>query len=276
MFTKLAKGFDELADVGLIERTPDPLRRRPGGRLRPGRDGVGRGTDVIEPVRGPDTIVRSLAIGNPADGRYSVELARATGGSIEAIPDETTAAAIRQVATLEGIYSETAGGVTVAAAAAARRRGVIRDGDEVVALLTGNGLKTPDAIRFGLDGDAAPVAESGRPASPRSCRRASRLRSVAGARMSAVRIPPVLRTVDRRRRSTSRSPGATVREVIDGLVATYPGLAPQLLAGDGELNRFVNVFLNDTDVRHLDALDTAGRRARHRRAPAGDGRRRRR
>ena len=68
---------------------------------------------------------------------------------MESIPDGDTAAAIRDVARLEGIYAETAGGVTVAAAAAARRRGVIRDGDEVVVILSGNGLKTPDARRFG-------------------------------------------------------------------------------------------------------------------------------
>ena len=86
-----------------------------------------------------------------------MEQANASGGSIEAIPDETPAAAIRQVAALEGIFSETAGGVTVAAAKAARRRGVIREGDEVVVLLTGNGLKTPDARSLGLgDGIARP------------------------------------------------------------------------------------------------------------------------
>ena len=86
-----------------------------------------------------------------ADGRYAVGLARDSGGSIEAITDEVTAAAIRDVARLEGLYPETAGGVTLAAVAAARRRGVIKDGEEVVALLTGNGLKTPDARTLGLD-----------------------------------------------------------------------------------------------------------------------------
>jgi len=69
---------------------------------------------------------------------------------VEAVPDEATAAAIRSVARLEGIYTETAGGVTVAAVEAAVRRGTIRPGDEVVAVLTGNGLKTPDARRFAL------------------------------------------------------------------------------------------------------------------------------
>ena len=73
--------------------------------------------------------------------------------------------------------------------------------------------------------------------------------------MSLVRIPPVLRTSTGGQKQVE-VPGGTVREVIGGLVAAYPGLAPQLLAGDGDLNRFVNVFLNDTDVRHLQALDT--------------------
>jgi threonine synthase len=161
MFTKLAKGFEELAEVGLIRRRPI---RFVGGQAQgcaPVATAWGTGTDVIEPVRTPDTIVRSLAIGNPADGRYSGELARASGGSIEAIPDERTALAIRQVAKLEGIHPETAGGVTLAAAEAARRRGIIRDGDEVVALLTGNGLKTPDASSFGLPGGRARPGEPG-------------------------------------------------------------------------------------------------------------------
>ena len=114
----------------------------------------------IEPVRTPDTIVRSLAIGNPADGRYAIELARATEGAIEAVTDEQTADAIRRTAALEGVYTETAGGVTIAAAEAARRNGTIHDGDEVVALLTGNGLKTPDAVTFGIE---TRPAEPGRP-----------------------------------------------------------------------------------------------------------------
>jgi threonine synthase len=163
MFTKLAKGFDELAAVGLIERTPVRFVGGQAAGCAPVATAFAAGRDVIEPVREPDTIVRSLAIGNPADGRYSVELARATAGSIEAIPDEATAEAIRRVATLEGIYSETAGGVTIAAAEAARRRGVIRPDDEVVALLTGNGLKTPDAIRFGTAAGEAAAVGRGRP-----------------------------------------------------------------------------------------------------------------
>lgn len=161
MFTKLAKGFRELADLGLIERTPIRFVGGQAAGCAPVATAWARGTTVIEPVRKPDTFVRSLAIGNPADGRYSVELADASHGSIEAIADEVTAAAIRQVAALEGIYPETTGGVTLAAAEAARRRGIIREGDRVVALLTGNGLKTPDARTLGLPGGSAAPGEPG-------------------------------------------------------------------------------------------------------------------
>jgi threonine synthase len=157
MFTRVARGFEELAEVGLIERRPIRFVGGQAAGCAPVATAWAAGTDLIEPVRAPDTIVRSLAIGNPADGRYVVDVANVSGGSVEAIDDETTAAAIRDVARLEGIYPETAGGVTLAAAAAARRRGVIRPDDEVVALLTGNGLKTPDARSLGLrEGVARP------------------------------------------------------------------------------------------------------------------------
>jgi threonine synthase len=157
MFTRVARGFEELAELGLIERRPIRFVGGQAAGCAPVARAFEVGTDVIEPVRRPDTIVRSLAIGSPAEGRYALDLARASGGSVEAIADDVTAAAIRDVARLEGIYPETAGGVTLAAAAAARRRGVIRDGDEVVALLTGNGLKTPEARVLGLaDGPAGP------------------------------------------------------------------------------------------------------------------------
>ena len=96
LFTKLAKGFDELAAVGLIERTPVRFVGGQAAGCAPVARAFATGTDDIEPVRVPDTIVRSLAIGSPADGRYAVELARASGGSVEAIPDSATAQALRQ------------------------------------------------------------------------------------------------------------------------------------------------------------------------------------
>jgi threonine synthase len=158
LFTRLAAGFDQLAAIGLIERRPIRFVGAQAAGCAPVADAWSSGSDVVRPVRSPDTIARSLAIGSPADGAEAAALARATGGSVEAIDDVEIAAAIRLTAEREGIYGETAVGVTVAAVEAARRRGVIRDGDEVVALLTGNGLKTPDARRFGLAPSAERVA----------------------------------------------------------------------------------------------------------------------
>ncbi|HEX5012971.1 MAG TPA: threonine synthase [Candidatus Limnocylindrales bacterium] len=150
LFTKVAKGFDELATIGLVERKEVRFVGGQPAGCSPVATAFAGGGEIV-PVREPDTIVRSLAIGSPADGGYAIDLARRTGGSIEAVEDVDTAATIRRLAATEGIFVETAGGVTVAAAAQARATGIIRDGDEVVALLTGNGLKTPDAKRFGID-----------------------------------------------------------------------------------------------------------------------------
>jgi threonine synthase len=146
LYTKLAKGFGELIRYGLVEeRNVRIIGAQPEG-CAPAAKAFAAGSDRIEPVREPRTIVKSLAIGDPADGPYILEIARSSGGSVEAVPDLETSAAIRDVATLEGIFTETAGGCTTAALARARERGVVRSDDEVVLLLTGNGLKTPDAI----------------------------------------------------------------------------------------------------------------------------------
>jgi threonine synthase len=157
MFTKIAKGFDELAEIGLVERKEVRFVGAQPDGCSPVATAFAEGSDEVRPVRAPDTIVRSLAIGSPADGGYALELARRTGGSIEGIPDSATAAAIRRTAANEGIFVETAGGVTVAAVEAARARGVIRPGDEVVAILSGNGVKTPDARRFGVEDGPTPA-----------------------------------------------------------------------------------------------------------------------
>jgi len=164
LFTKVARGIDELIAVGLVEAKPVKFVGGQAAGCAPVASAFAEGSDVIKPVRRPDTIVRSLAIGSPADGRYALELARRTAGSIESIPDEVTAAAIRTIAATEGVFSETAGGVTLAAAQAARESGVIAADDEVVVLLTGNGLKTPDARTFGwADGASGRLAHAGEP-----------------------------------------------------------------------------------------------------------------
>lgn len=155
LFTKVARAFRELTTIGLVEaKDVRFVGGQPAG-CAPVASAFEAGAPEITPVRTPDTIVRSLSIGSPADGRFALELARSSSGSVESVTDHRTAEAIRRLGSLEGIFAETAGGVTVAATEQARAAGVIRDGDEVVTLITGNGVKTPDARRFGLADDAA-------------------------------------------------------------------------------------------------------------------------
>jgi threonine synthase len=161
LFTKVARGFHDLEEVGLVEpRTVRFVGGQPAG-CAPVADAFARGSDEIRPVESPETIVRSLAIGSPADGGAALELARATGGSIEAVADGDTAEAIRLLGASEGVFAETAGGVTVSAARQARARGVIGPEDEVVVLATGNGLKTPDARWLGIERSSVGPGEPG-------------------------------------------------------------------------------------------------------------------
>jgi threonine synthase len=158
LFTKVAKGFRELAEVGLVEPKTVKFVGAQAEGCAPVASAFADGADTITPVRQPDTIVRSLAIGSPADGIFALDLARSTGGSVEAVPDTSTAESIRLLGRLEGVQAETAGGVTVSAARQARESGVLDRAEEVVVLVTGNGVKTPDARLFGLDGSDAPGA----------------------------------------------------------------------------------------------------------------------
>jgi threonine synthase len=100
----------------------------------------------VRPVK-PDTIAKSLAIGNPADGPYAIELARKTGGGIDAVDDDEIRAGIRLLAETTGIFTETAGGVTTAVLAKLAAAGVIDPDERVVTYITGDGLKTLDIVR---------------------------------------------------------------------------------------------------------------------------------
>jgi threonine synthase len=147
LYTKLGKGFDELATVGLIEADSEP--RFIGGQAAgcgPIATAWADGSDVVRPVERPTTVVRSLAIGTPADGPFALKLAHRTDGAIIGVEDEATIAAIRLLAETEGILTETAGGVTLAALQSAIAAGTVRRDEEVVLVITGNGLKTLDAI----------------------------------------------------------------------------------------------------------------------------------
>ncbi|MGH9267383.1 MAG: threonine synthase, partial [Acidimicrobiales bacterium] len=103
------------------------------------------GDDLVRPVR-PATIAKSLAIGDPADGWYALETVRSTGGAVAAVSDAEIVEGIRLLASTEGIFAETAGGVTIASLARLAADGVVRPDERVVAFVTGHGLKTLDAL----------------------------------------------------------------------------------------------------------------------------------
>ena len=144
--TKIHKGFGELHKVGLLD--DEPHVRISGAQAEgcsPVATAFAEGTDYVKPVR-PDTIAKSLAIGNPADGFYALEVCRSTGGAIGAVTDEEIVEGIRLLARTEGIFAETAGGVTIATLAKLAASGVVRRDERVVAYVTGLGLKTIEAV----------------------------------------------------------------------------------------------------------------------------------
>ncbi len=143
--TKVDKGLRELADRGLVEPAPYTLFGAQAEGCAPVAAAFRAGHDVVRPVR-PDTIAKSLAIGNPADGPYALDSVRRTGGAVEAVEDEEIRAGIALLARTEGIFAETAGGVTVATLRKLLVEGRIDPDAETVLLNTGDGLKTLDAV----------------------------------------------------------------------------------------------------------------------------------
>jgi threonine synthase len=146
LFTKVAKGFDEWLELGLATGSTPTMNGAQADGCSPVATAFADGKDVCRPVK-PDTIAKSLAIGNPADGPYALELARRTGGSIDAVDDDEVRAGIRLLAETTGIFTETAGGVTTATLAKLAARGDIGADERVVLVITGDGLKTLDAVR---------------------------------------------------------------------------------------------------------------------------------
>jgi threonine synthase len=146
LFTKLAKGFAEWRELGLLEGELPRMNGAQAEGCSPVASAFAAGHEVCRPVR-PDTIAKSLAIGNPADGPYALDLARRTGGSVDAVSDEEIQAGVALLARTTGIFTETAGGVTTAVLAKLAERGEIDPAERVVLAITGDGLKTLDAVR---------------------------------------------------------------------------------------------------------------------------------
>ena len=145
LLTKINKGLHELEKVGLIPRPTTKIHAAQAAGCNPVADAVTRGTEHVRPVK-PNTIAKSLAIGNPADGYYAVKAVRETGGSAQEASDEDIVAGIRLLASTEGIFTETAGGVTISVLEKLAAAGTFAKGERVVAMITGMGLKTAEAI----------------------------------------------------------------------------------------------------------------------------------
>lgn len=158
LVTKLRRGFNEFLDAELVRGAAPRIYGAQAAGCAPIVRLVERGDDLIIPER-PQTIARSIAIGNPVDGRFAARAIRESGGAAQAVSDEALVRGIRLLAESTGIFTETAGGVTVAAAMELARRGALGRDDEVVLCITGNGLKTMDAVSDAIP-DAPVIAPS--------------------------------------------------------------------------------------------------------------------
>ena len=156
LLTKVDKAFREFTALGLVEASPYKVFGAQATGCSPVSQAFRAGLDVVRPVR-PNTIAKSLAIGNPADGPYAIDAVRRTGGSIGDVTDAEVVEGIRLLAETEGIFGETAGGVTVATLRKLLAAGELDPSAETVVFNTGDGLKTLDAVA----GQVGPTAVIG-------------------------------------------------------------------------------------------------------------------
>jgi threonine synthase len=162
MYSKVSQGFSELLELGLVEGTEPRMIGAQAEGCSPVAAALAEGRRVT-PVR-PSSVARSLAIGNPADGELAVQTAKRTAGDILVTPEDEIGLNMALLAETTGVFGETAAGVTLGALREAVRRGRIAEGDRVVMLVTGDGLKTPDPIAerlvpIEIDADADALLE---------------------------------------------------------------------------------------------------------------------
>jgi threonine synthase len=150
LLTKVHRAFRELVGIGAVAERPYRISGAQAEGCSPVAQAFASNASEVRPVK-PNTIARSLAIGNPADGWYAIQTARGTGGAIVACTEAEVIDGIRLLAETEGVFTETAGGVTVAVLKRLRESGVIRADEETVALITGNGYKTIEALEGVLE-----------------------------------------------------------------------------------------------------------------------------
>ncbi len=145
LLTKVHRAFSELIAIGAVEERPYRVSGAQPEGCRPVAQAFQDGAETVQPVR-PDTIARSLAIGNPADGMFALQVSRQTGGSIEWCTEAEILEGVELLASTEGVFTETAGGVTIANLKRLVDQGVIGPHEETVAFITGNGYKTVEAL----------------------------------------------------------------------------------------------------------------------------------
>ncbi len=146
LFTKIYKGFQEFVEVGLVDAKPVRFSGAQAEGCSPIAKAFEEGRDFISPVK-PNTIAKSLAIGNPADGVYAIDVARKTNGNIASVNDAEIIDGIKLLAETEGIFTETAGGTTIAVLKKLVEQGKIDPEETTVVYITGNGLKTQEAVQ---------------------------------------------------------------------------------------------------------------------------------
>ncbi len=143
--TKVARGFREFIHLGLVDGQAPVLFGAQATGCSPIATAFAEGAEFVTPQR-PNTIARSLAIGNPADGPYVLDELRANGGDCGSVPDSEILECIGLLAETEGVFAETAGGVTIASLRQMINRGTIDRDKSIVAIISGHGLKTLDAV----------------------------------------------------------------------------------------------------------------------------------
>ncbi|MEG4319182.1 MULTISPECIES: threonine synthase [unclassified Microcoleus] len=146
LFTKIYKGFNEFIEVGLVDEKKVRFSGAQADGCSPIASAYREGRDFVTPVK-PNTIAKSIAIGNPADGMYALEIARKTNGNIESVSDTEIIEGMKLLAETEGIFTETAGGTTIAVLKKLVEAGKINPDETTVAYITGNGLKTQEAVQ---------------------------------------------------------------------------------------------------------------------------------
>ena len=153
LLTKIKKGLQEMEALGLIGKVKTKINGAQAEGCSPISTAFKEGRDFFRPVK-PKTIAKSLAIGNPADGYYALKATAETGGAMDMVSDEEVVEGIKLLAQTEGIFAETAGGVTIGVLQKLVKQGIIKKGDVTVAYITGNGLKTQEAV---IDAVGRPV-----------------------------------------------------------------------------------------------------------------------